>query len=1139
MNNCKLFDRMSAMRSNKIKFSFVVVFILNVLLSLAASDAAFAQEKRPYVLKKRYMPEGGISTVYDVTFCYNSYYDQYDSKTVFFIETDDESQWLWRDWVDPQKTQSEVGQLVNVRIQTDFSEYKPKTCRKWFHKAQNVEWLENLNTSEVTDMSAMFQGCSFKTLEIPKTFNTAKVEDMRFMFDMCQYLESLDLSMFNTELVADMSMMFAGCADLKTLDIENFSLKSVTNAANMFNGCRHLTSLKVHIQNEVSNLTNISGMFAKCGLVSSSGFSNLLYKLLRFAPNVEDASGLFSGNAYVKNIDITYDIDLGNAKNIAGMFSNCEQLESISGLNTLNTSNVVNMGGMFYGCKNLQNVDLSSFDAKNVASVSSTSSYTQLKEMFSGCESLTSVVFGPQFTPSKCTDFQSMFYGCKSLKSLNLVPFALPATGDVNVSNMFYGCESLKMIFATDGAWHNMTQSTGMFTGCTQLAGEKGTVYDNNHTDSEYAHTDGGNSNPGYFSSPREAYAALDGDKLVFYYDGGRFNHSTTFNMREYPQTYAIITNSSTRETITTVEFDQSFQYYYPTTCYMWFYGFKSLTAINGSEYLHTEYVKSMNDMFFQCVKLTKLDLSGFDTRLVQDMEWMFKECSELETIKFGENFVTSSVANFNGMFMQCAKLKELDLSTFSTAGIDNTNTTLPPLKAMFSMCFELKYVKFGKDFKPATDMSSFFAHCYQLETVVVDNDDWNTSEITRADAIFAYCRTEDLTHKLTGGNGTVWDAVNADNAAYFRIDTVEHPGYLTKLPYTITYYDSIPNEMLTKGEYTDLPQSYYPYDTNVSFEEYNLSDDKITIPIPKKEGYRFIGWTNKKNTSLSDDTPVKEELTIDPATTRYNQAFVANWEPLIPIEVNISDNATFPVNAEAYCNGKENSVSLPFEIVKGEPTDYVVTFKNDAIPRYEAKLNGATSVVIPIPESLLSGVYEGTITFNGDPEYYKPGSYAITITADITPDVAVQLYTDMLIADNHDGRFTAYQWFKDGSPIADATHGYYYDEKLGGKYTVELTTTDGGKFMSCPVKLVSTKALAQSVKAYPNPARRGETFAVEIADYDPAQEYSIMIFSANGLLVKKLTNVEQTTEMSLPTGVYSGSLISGGSKYGFKLIVE
>ncbi|MBO4244908.1 MAG: T9SS type A sorting domain-containing protein, partial [Bacteroidales bacterium] len=221
--------------------------------------------------------------------------------------------------------------------------------------------------------------------------------------------------------------------------------------------------------------------------------------------------------------------------------------------------------------------------------------------------------------------------------------------------------------------------------------------------------------------------------------------------------------------------------------------------------------------------------------------------------------------------------------------------------------------------------------------------------------------------------------------------------------------------------------------------------------------------------------------------------------------------------------------------------TGYIISFENDAIPVVKGAVDdsGEGSIVIPIPEGLLSGEYKGTVTFNVDEEYYYPATYPITITADITPAVAVQLYTDMLIADNHDGRFTSYQWYKDGSPIDNATHGYYYEKKLGGKYTVELTTTDGDKFMSCPVKLISAKALAQSVKAYPNPARRGETFAVEIADYDPAQEYSIMIFSANGLLVKKLTNVEQTTEMSLPTGVYSGSLISGGSKYGFKLIVE
>ena len=41
------------------------------------------------------------------------------------------------------------------------------------------------------------------------------------------------------------------------------------------------------------------------------------------------------------------------------------------------------MCGMFYNCTNLQNIDLSSFNTQNV---------TDIKDMFSGCNKLSSVV---------------------------------------------------------------------------------------------------------------------------------------------------------------------------------------------------------------------------------------------------------------------------------------------------------------------------------------------------------------------------------------------------------------------------------------------------------------------------------------------------------------------------------------------------------------------------------------------------------------------------------------------------------------------------------------------------------------------------------------------------------------------------
>ncbi|MBR5053718.1 MAG: BspA family leucine-rich repeat surface protein, partial [Bacteroidaceae bacterium] len=103
---------------------------------------------------------------------------------------------------------------------------------------------------------------------------------------------------------------------------------------------------------------------------------------------------------------------------------------------------------------------------------------------------------------SEVTNMRGMFGECISLTSLDLSHFN---TAKVTYMDyMFYGCLCLKSIYVGDG-WSTtaVTNSEEMFYGCTNLVGSKGTIYDENHIDANYAHIDGGPSNPGYLSQKR------------------------------------------------------------------------------------------------------------------------------------------------------------------------------------------------------------------------------------------------------------------------------------------------------------------------------------------------------------------------------------------------------------------------------------------------------------------------------------------------------------------------------------------------------------------------------------------------------------------------------------------------------------
>ena len=65
---------------------------------------------------------------------------------------------------------------------------------------------------------------------------------------------------------------------------------------------------------------------------------------------------------------------------------------------------------------------------------------------------------------------------------------------------MFYGCSVLTKV-SIGSKWKTTQVNYGadMFTGCTNLMGSQGTIYDSNKVDVTYAREDGGESSPGYF----------------------------------------------------------------------------------------------------------------------------------------------------------------------------------------------------------------------------------------------------------------------------------------------------------------------------------------------------------------------------------------------------------------------------------------------------------------------------------------------------------------------------------------------------------------------------------------------------------------------------------------------------------------
>ena len=205
----------------------------------------------------------------------------------------------------------------------------------------------NFNTSNVTDMFAMFNSCSKLTSLNLSNFNTSNVTNMYAMFNSCSSLTSLDVSNFNTSNVTNMTTMFLGCSSLTSLDLSKFDTSNVVDMSAMFNSCSSLTSLDVSNFN-TSNVTNMGYMFSGCSSLTLLNLSN------------------FNTN---------------KVTDMSSMFYNCSSLTSLD-VSNFNTSNVANMSLMLHSCSSLTSLDLSSFDMSKV---------TDTTAMLVDCSKLTEI----------------------------------------------------------------------------------------------------------------------------------------------------------------------------------------------------------------------------------------------------------------------------------------------------------------------------------------------------------------------------------------------------------------------------------------------------------------------------------------------------------------------------------------------------------------------------------------------------------------------------------------------------------------------------------------------------------------------------------------------------------------------------
>lgn len=220
---------------------------------------------------------GGISWEYDA-----------ETKTLTLTgESSSTGNWLWL----KNTVQGEFRHIIFENCKINGS------TQSMFANMPKVESIvfKNVDTSNVTSMANMFEGCSsLKVLDLGD-FNTANVTSMNGMFSGCSALEELNVSSFDTSKVEVMATMFADCTNLKNVDLSSFNTSKVYAMGGMFDDCKSLVVL------DLSNLNTSKAM--------------LMW-------------GMFKGCNNLEELDIS-NFDMSVADYVQDMFTDCNKLKKI------------------------------------------------------------------------------------------------------------------------------------------------------------------------------------------------------------------------------------------------------------------------------------------------------------------------------------------------------------------------------------------------------------------------------------------------------------------------------------------------------------------------------------------------------------------------------------------------------------------------------------------------------------------------------------------------------------------------------------------------------------------------------------------------------------------------------------------
>jgi surface protein len=761
----------------------------------------------------------GISKVKDVIFT-----DAFCKKA----RPKDTSYWFW--CFCQVQTMQNLDNLVTTNV-TDMSH-----MFEWNYVVVYDNDTVNIDTSNVTNMTSMFRArkSNVKKIRFGEKFVTNKVTNMSYMFERCTGLPMLDLRTWDTSNVTNMTNMFNNCPSLKTIYAsEKFDVTRVTSYANMFSGCSALVGgCGTSWASRTSHQTDktyawIDGRYINPTTNTGEGyFTNGDYPDLyaRIYPNNEGKYTMyFEFGPYSFNGHDSDPVAEWKGSGTSGFINSTTVPWSSYGqkgniTKVVFTDNFTDLA-LPVSTANWFNGFTSVKEFENIKKLN-TSKVTGMSYMFQDCSALWNLDVSGWDT-SNVTNMASVFYRCSNIREINIGGWS--SSSVTTVYRMFGYCGLLQTIYATDDFYAgDGVNKNETFIWDEGLTGGNCTVWDRGHHDGgTYVRIDKP-GNPGLLTDV--AYFNNVGSALIIRGENSSEYtlHIYAYNSPEYQSgknaagsnlikniprfNFAGCGNGwrSQKGNITKVVFynNDSLK---PNTVNKWFENCTKLKDFDLDKNLNLSEATDMCGLFKNCQALTNIDVSYWDTSKVTNMASLFESCSSFIELDVS-GLDTSKVTNMSSAFYYCSNLRELNIAGWSSASI--------------------------------TTVYRMFGYSRLLQTIYA-TDDFNAGNGVNKNETFIWC------DNLSGGNGTVWDRQH-DGGTYVHIDKPGNPGFLTY----VADKDKVGSALILRAEKSgEYELHIYTFNSESYTNDRDAAGSSLVKDIPK---FNFAGrgnaWRGQKS---------------------------------------------------------------------------------------------------------------------------------------------------------------------------------------------------------------------------------------------------------------------------------------------------